>query len=182
MLADISWYVAQIVLLLLAADLLGGLFHWAEDSYGTQDTPIWGPLFVAPNVRHHAEPAAMMRKHWLPNNAPLFGVAAMIVLGSWAFNALTWQVVVFAVLSGLNQQAHRFEHAPRLRLPRIVQLLQSAHLLQDARHHWRHHVAPHRTHFCVLTPWLNPVLDRISFWRRLEQLLLPVLGPVRQDA
>lgn len=181
MIADAFWIIAQIIFLILAADLMGGIFHWAEDSYGSGSTPVWGRLFVTPNIHHHAKPSAMMHKHWLPNNAPLFGVSALILLLAWAFDRLTWQVVVFAVIGGLNQQAHRFAHTPMLRLPRIVLLLRRMHLLQDARHHWCHHRPPHRTHFCVMTPWLNPVLDRIGFWRALERTLLPILGPVRPE-
>lgn len=181
MLSQTLWIVVQVILLILAADLMGGLFHWAEDSYGTVHTPIWGPVFVAPNIRHHDEPSAMLRIHWLPNNAPLIGVSAIIILLAWAFSVLTWQWVVFAVIGGFNQQAHRFAHSPRQRLPSAVRLFQRIGLLQDARHHWCHHRPPHRTHFCVMTPWLNPVLDRLGFWRGLEWAVFPILGPVRRD-
>lgn len=179
---DVLWIVAQIVLLILAADFMGGLFHWAEDSYGTENTPFWGPVFVGPNIRHHRHPSAMMRKHWLPNNAPLFGVSTAIVLVALAFDALSWQILVFAVFSGLNQQVHRFNHTPSVRLPGFVRVLQRLHFMQDARHHWCHHRPPHRTHFCALTPYMNPVLDRIGFWRGLERLVRPILGPVRSEA
>ena len=178
----VIWIVVQLILLVLAADFMGGVFHWAEDSYGTEKTPFWGPVFVRPNILHHADPAAMMRKHWLPNNAPLFGVSIAILLVAWALDALSWQVLVFAVFGAFNQQAHRFAHTPSVRLPGFIRVLRRLHVLQDARHHWRHHRPPHRTHFCVLTPLMNPMLDKMGFWRGLEWCVRPIIGPVRAEA
>lgn len=43
----------QIMMIYLLADLIGGAFHWAEDTLGDVDTPIWGPIFVRPNTVHH---------------------------------------------------------------------------------------------------------------------------------
>ncbi len=47
---------AWLIGLFLLVDLLAGVFHWAEDTLGNVDTPIWGPFFVAPNVIHHNAP------------------------------------------------------------------------------------------------------------------------------
>ena len=172
---------AQTFLLVLAADFVSGLFHWAEDTWGTADTPIWGPVFVRPNLEHHSEPSAMMRKHWLANNGILFSVTLAALALAWAMNGLSWQLVVFALTAGMGQQAHRFAHAPRHKLPGVVRFLQRLRILQTAQHHWQHHKAPHNVNYCPLTPWLNPVLDGMGFWRGLERLLSPLLGPVRTD-
>jgi len=170
----------QIIGLYLLADFVAGFFHWAEDTLGADDTPLWGPVFAAPNSIHHAEPSAMNRIPWLKNNAILFGVAAGVVLVAWAFDALSWQLAVFALFGGFTQQAHRFAHAPRVRLPAMVKALQRAGILQDARHHWAHHRAPHLIHYCVLTPWVNPVLDRLRFWRLMERVFVPIFGAPRR--
>ncbi len=172
----------QTFLLICAADLFSGVFHWAEDTWGTAHTPIWGPIFVRPNLIHHSEPGAMMRKHWLPNNGILFSFAAIIVGIAWLYDSLTWQLVVFAVAGGLSQQAHRFAHSPTVRLPPVIRILQRAHVLQDGWHHFKHHKWPHDCNYCTLTPWVNPVLGKIGFWRGLERLLIPLLGPVRVEA
>jgi ubiquitin-conjugating enzyme E2 variant len=54
------------------------------------------------------------------------------------------------------------------RPPRPVQLLQRTGLLQPASHHAEHHKRPYASRFCTMTTFLNPVLDRIRFWRVLE--------------
>jgi ubiquitin-conjugating enzyme E2 variant len=170
----------QVVGLYLLADFVAGIFHWSEDTLGADDTPVWGPLFAEPNSLHHTEPAAMNRIHWLKNNAILFSFAAAVVLIGWLFGFLSWQLVVFAVFGGFSQQAHRFAHAPRLQLPRIVKFLQRIRVLQDARHHWVHHTPPHLTRYCVMTPWVNPVLDKVKFWRAMERIFVPVFGAPRR--
>jgi len=90
----------QIIGLYLLADFVAGIFHWAEDTLGADDTPIWGPLFAEPNSLHHSDPSAMNKNHWLKNNAILFSVAFAIVAIAWALGVLYWQIVVFAVFGG----------------------------------------------------------------------------------
>ena len=176
---EIVWTLLQCLLLVLAADFFGGLFHWAEDTYGSEDTPLWGRLFVTANKVHHDRPAEMIKIHWLRNNAIIFIFCGSVVVLVWLAGAMTWQFLLFAIVAAFNQQAHRFSHTPHQRLPVIVRLLQRARILQDARHHWGHHRVDSDSHYCVLTPVLNPVLDRSGFWRGLERMLWPLLGAPR---
>lgn len=177
---SVAMVTAQVVGLYLLADLVGGIFHWAEDTLGDVDTPFWGPIFVRPNVTHHEEPSRMMKQHWLPNNVPIAIGTLLILSVVWILDAMTWQWLVFGAFGGMNQQVHRFAHAPRLRLSESVKFLQRIKVLQDARHHWGHHRSPHTTRYCVMTPWVNPVLDRIGFWRAAERVFVPVFGAPRR--
>lgn len=174
------WCLFQVILLFLLADFAAGVFHWAEDTLGDDDTPIWGYLFAAPNSVHHADPTAMTKIHWVVNNAPLFSFASLVVIGAWCVGLLTWQLFVFALFGAMTQQAHRFAHMPNLRLPAFVRFLQRFRILQDSRHHWGHHVAPHTHRYCVMTPWVNPVLDQTGFWRGMERILVPIFGAPRR--
>ena len=54
----------QVLLMIALADIVVGAVHWAEDTLGDVDTPIWGPLLVKPNERHHRKPTALLRKKW----------------------------------------------------------------------------------------------------------------------
>ena len=170
----------QIMILYLLADFIGGLFHWAEDTLGSEASPIWGKVFVSPNVIHHDEPRRMNKIPWYINNiANVLGAATVVAL-FWAFGALSWQVWVIALIGACNQQVHRFSHAPSLRLPAPIRWMQRVGLIQGARHHWKHHTEPHLTNYCVLTHWLNPLLDRTGFWRALERIFVPVFGAPRR--
>lgn len=170
----------QVIGLYLMADLLGGLFHWAEDTLGDVDGAVWGKIFVRPNVIHHDLPSQMIRINWLKNNIPIFTATAIVLGTAVLFDAITWQLLVFAAFAGMNQQVHRFAHAPRQKLPGFVKELQRVGIIQGARHHWKHHTSPHLTHYCVLTPWMNPVLDKIGFWRGLERVFVPIFGAPRR--
>ncbi|WP_316653110.1 fatty acid desaturase CarF family protein [Ovoidimarina sediminis] len=104
----------------------------------------------------------------------------MFLLMFW-LDALSWQVLTFICIGLLNQQVHRFSHTPQKRLPGVVRLLQRLRLIQDGRHHWVYHISPHSTRYCVLTPWMNPMLDRLGFWRCLERLFVPIFGAPRRN-
>lgn len=170
---------ARLVGLILLADLAGGLFHWAEDTWGDVDTPVWGPLFVRPNAEHHDRPTLILTTPWMRSGRLVIGAALAVLAAAWVLGVLTWEVGVFVLLTAFNDEAHLLEHMPTARLPKIVILLRRLHVLQSARQHWQHHKAPHTSAYCVLTPWLNPVLDRTRFWRGLEWLLAPLLGVPR---
>lgn len=172
--------LVQILAIYLAADFVGGFFHWAEDTLGRDSTPFWGPVFVKPNMVHHERPGEMARIPWLINNIPIALGTVSILTVVWLLGALNWQWLLFGAIGGFNQQAHRFAHMPTMRLPKFVRFLQKIGLLQDARHHWGHHTFPHITRYCVLTPWLNPILDKLRFWRLAERILVPMFGAPRR--
>ncbi|MBI1171770.1 hypothetical protein GC209_10225 [bacterium] len=176
----IAGVALQLFLLITAADLLGGLFHWAEDTLGSEDTPIWGPVFVRPSSRHHDQPTYILNVPWQRGAGLIAVTVAVVLAGAWLIGLFSWQLVVFALFSGMNDLAHRLEHTPTRDLPNVVRILRRLRLLQDSRHHWQHHKAPHTSHYCVLTPWVNPVLDSLGFWRGLERLVVPILGAPRR--
>ena len=55
-----------------------------------------------------------------------------------------------------------------LMLADLLKALQRVELLQSPRHHSMHHRIPYACRFCTYTSILNPVLDRVKFWRGLE--------------
>jgi len=166
--------------LYLLVDFIAGFFHWAEDTLGTPETPIWGQTFVAPNVLHHNAPLEMNKIHWFRNSLPIYLICIAVLGVAWLTDSLGWKVWFFAFVGLFAQQTHRWSHTPRKALPRLVVFLQRLKILQDAKHHYKHHRADHSTHFCVGTPWLNPILDRFGVWKFLERMLVPVFGAPRR--
>ena len=77
--------------------------------------------------------------------------------------------MVFALLSINANQIHKWTHRNLRENPRLVTWLQRAYVLQTPRHHGRHHHGEKNSHYCVVTNFLNPVLEEVSFWRRLER-------------
>ncbi len=79
-----------------------------------------------------------------------------------------WEPYLVVALLSHSNQVHRW--ALSSRPPRPVRVLQRTGLLQSTAHHAEHHKRHYASRFCTLTAFLNPVLDRIRFWRALENI------------
>ncbi|MBA3888303.1 MAG: hypothetical protein H0X67_21640 [Acidobacteria bacterium] len=48
-------------------------------------------------------------------------------------------------------------------------LLERLRLILPTEHHRVHHRAPHATHYCITTGWMNPLLSAVDFHRQVER-------------
>lgn len=172
--------VLQFVAIVIVVDFVGGFIHWAEDTFWSPDTPIVGRWLVAPNVIHHTPAGGnhFLRNHWAFSSWDLITAAIVGVGGGYLLGIDLWQFYAFIAVGLFSQQVHRFSHSKTN--PTVVVALQKMRIIQDGKHHWHHHRGDKNTHYCVITPWVNPVLDRLGFWRALERILVPVLGSARR--
>jgi plasmanylethanolamine desaturase len=161
----------QIVSTVFAAEFVAGFVHWFEDAYVREDTPLIGKFVGRPNTIHHHFPRYMTRHNWWHSSRDLVLLSAILVVAAWSLGLLTWQVWLFAVLSANANEFHKWEHRTRKENGRLISFLQDIHVLQTATHHARHHTDPKNSHYCTITDFLNPPLDRIRFWDGLEWLL-----------
>jgi ubiquitin-conjugating enzyme E2 variant len=175
-----SEVILHAVATILLADLASGIVHWLEDAYARPGTPLLGALAQA-NLRHHWRPREFLAKSWLESSADLL-LAALLVIGlAGALGILTWQVVLFSALVANANQIHKWAHMNRAELPRVVYWLQRAYLLQTPRHHGRHHGGTRTTHYCVITNFLNPLLEEVGFWKRIEAAIERTTGVTRRS-
>ena len=167
----------------LAADGLTGLVHWACDTWGDERTRVLGPGLIRSFREHHRDPRAMLRHDWIEvNREP--GVAAMLALllislpasqHALAGHAAAHAFIVALILYGAAaNQLHRWAHADSP--PRLVRHLQRSGLILSPARHAVHHQAPYASAYCISTGWLNPTLDAIGFWRRLERAITRLAG------
>lgn len=152
-----------------AADLIAGIVHWLEDRVLSPDT-FGLRRVIAAQRRHHALPLAFAERGVLARNGTTWLAAGAISL-AWALLfglSVAW---AFATLGGaMASQAHFYAHCPR-KAGRFVRVLQEIGLLQSPKHHAGHHRPPNALRFCPLTDLLNPVLDALDLWTRLERLI-----------
>lgn len=162
--------IGQLLIGWILADLVSGLVHWWEDRVARIDWPLVGPWIVAPNRLHHTDPLAFTRGTLLQRNLGAWLVVAVISLSWLAVGGLsvTWAAATAGGL--LAAEAHRWAHLPA-EAGQLVRVLQQTGALQSPKHHAGHHRAPSDRRYCALTDWLNPVLDELQVWARLEQLL-----------
>jgi plasmanylethanolamine desaturase len=166
----------------LLADFVSGVVHWAEDAYASKDTPLIGRWIGEANLEHHKKPRAFIGRSWWQSSWDLFVASALVVAGAWWFKLLHWSVVLFAFVSANANQIHKWAHkAPHENGP-LITWLQKAKLIQTQRHHAQHHRGEKNSHYCSVTNLLNPVLESLGFWTRIEQFNALVFGLKRRPS
>jgi hypothetical protein len=161
--------IGQLLLGWLLADLVTGTFHWWEDNFGSESWPIVGPWIIRPNRLHHLAPLAFTRHGFLDRNGASIVTAAIAAAALvFFFGPAPW-ILALAIGGGLANEVHRYAHEPSS-APAWLAVLQQVGLVQSPRDHARHHRPPHDANFCVLTDWLNPLLEATGFWRHLGNL------------
>ena len=160
----------------LLADFLTGLVHWWEDAYAKAEWPVLGPLVAEPNLLHPRDPRAMTRVPWR-KNLDVPAVAGLLALGGLAtFHALRWPIALAIVLAVFTNLVHRWAHQSAAENGRLITWMQAKGLIQSRAQHALHHRWPRKSHYCPLTNALNPVLEKLGFWRRLERAILRLTG------
>ncbi|HJV22212.1 MAG TPA: fatty acid desaturase CarF family protein [Holophagaceae bacterium] len=165
---------------LFLADFLSGFVHWAEDAYGEAHWPVVGPLVIAPNLLHHRDPRAMTRQSWLRNvDLPLI-LGALVLLAVGLTGHLTWRWALTVTFLSLTNLVHRWAHQNAAENGAVVTRLQSLGLIQSRAAHAAHHRWPRASHYCALTNHLNPLLERVGLWAKLEALIHRLTGVARR--
>jgi ubiquitin-conjugating enzyme E2 variant len=173
------WF-GQAILGWLIADAFSGLFHWWQDRLADERMPIIGPEVVVPNRLHHVDPLAFTNSTILSRNLALWIVAALI---SAAWLAITGPDLMWlsATAGGLLvNEVHVWAHLPG-RNNSLVRMLQETGFLQSPKQHAAHHRAPYARRYCILSDWLNPVLDTLDVWTRLEAILCRAPPAARRE-
>lgn len=172
-------YIAWI----LIADFLTGLFHWAEDTYSTNNwkEPLLSQV-VLPNINHHKQPSAIaaMGNVFTRNYVSVFlFLCVFFVLFLIGFESL--DLFCIGLLASFGNEVHVWNHRKADQNNRLIQFLQDACLVQTRAQHNKHHVTPYDRYYCTLTNVMNAALESIHFWRIVERLLFVLfsLSPAR---
>ena len=174
---DGLWIASQILGGLLLADFLTGLIHWFEDRFGDPDWPLIGGAIKA-NHEHHHKPRAFLSSDFVRRNKEVF-IVTLMVLGLFAafglINAFTVSAVGFGFFAN---EFHASAHRSAKENGALVAIIQSTGLMQSFTYHAHHHRGLKDCHYCVMTIYVNPVIDRLGIFRIAEQILKVLWGIV----
>jgi len=172
---------------IITADFFSGLVHWAADTWGSVEIPVFGKAIIRPFREHHIDPTAITRHDFIETNGDNFAVTApFLAYMTYKFCTYSqadidatymWEMYVFllAIFVSLTNQIHKWSHT-YFGLPWYINMLQDLHIIMPKKHHRIHHVAPHETYFCITTGWLNYPFDLIGFFPFLELCIEKVTG------
>ncbi len=160
----------------LLADLLAGTVHWIADRFLERDTPFLGPMLIASFREHHDDALGITRHGFFEvsgNNAlvtiPVVLVVASMPLPKTDLDFFLLALGVFSTLFlFLTNQFHRWAHSPSP--PRVARWLHATGIILTPTRHARHHGGDHDEAYCVTSGLLNPVLDRLGIFARLERI------------
>ncbi len=159
-----------------AADLSSGIFHHWVDNYPTPETPVVGKM-AKEFQEHHFRTYDLLEVSFLDNcvNAGRFLAPMMgLVAAANPHYAVAASALAFLTGGYLAQGSHRWTHMENP--PRIGKLLQNLGLAQSKKSHAMHHRMPWADYYCIVNGMWNPLLSKVDFWRKLENVYYQTTG------
>lgn len=174
---------------LVLGDLVTGMVHWAADTYCSEQTPIIGKSLIGPFRMHHIRPKEICI-HGLAETlgntcilaVPLLSLCLLLVWEESASLLTAFVVFTTVVVVGITVATNQFHKWAHQDSPhRLVAILQRARIILEPNHHEAHHTGSFDANYSITNGWLNPLLNRIDFFRRLERALCKIgIKPSRQ--
>jgi len=174
-------FVLSLALCLLTADFASGLFHWFEDTWLVPGkNAFFDKYIILCNIEHHRSPGKMKANDWWNNNYVTMALVGLVAVVCLLFGVHAWQIYLTLAIASQSNQIHAWGHTRKV--PYIIGFLQRYGILQSIEHHGLHHKRPYDARYCTTTNFLNPVLDRIKFWRGLERIGVKLGGTVARGS
>ena len=174
------WLIALAIPLgVVLGDFVSGLVHWAADTYGSEDMRVIGPSLVKPFRLHHVYPRDICT-HGLVATignvcilaVPLLSASLYLMSRLPGSTVLAFTAVCLALMATATVATNQFHKWAHQEYPSdFARRLQGMRLVLVPRHHKRHHTAPFNVNYCITNGWLNPILNKFKFFRRLEATL-----------
>lgn len=165
----------------LAADLITGVVHWLEDNYATIDSSIPFIRNVAlDNEMHHYFPRDILAFTHLEHMQITSALTALVLGSIWLmapghFKQHLPFYLTLGIICLCANILHRFLHERDHERNVLATYLQKSRVLSSREEHQAHHRMG-GLNYCIITPWLNPVLDGLGVWAHLEAALQAILG------
>ena len=183
---EIGWLSLAVVIVVgapvawILADFVSGLIHWFADTYGADDTPLFGPWLIKPFRQHHQYSRDICTHNLVVTignscigAAPLQAWVLYLLISdedvSVTKATLAFVFNLFAIAMVATNILHKWAHAEKTNW--LISRLQRSRVFLSPAHHSLHHTSPFDSNYCITNGWLNPLLQKIHFFRGLEWML-----------
>lgn len=169
---DVIWMLGAILIGLWLADFASGIFHWAVDNYCDPTWPLIGKTYILPSHLHHEEEMYEFNIFSLETHLHIW--AATLIVGSafWIAGLMNLVIASACLFGCLTNIIHHWSHAEPDQNIWFIRILQRIGLFQSIEHHTHHHGGNSDSHYCLLTDHINPPLEFIALWARLDRIAL----------
>ena len=157
------------------ADLMTGTVHWFCDSFFSEKTPFVGPLIIASFREHHTHPQLFTQDKFIEQDTTSFFVLLVPLILAVDPRSLTisdylWHCTLIGLSIGTfgTNLFHKWAHQKNP--PQFAKKLQKLGLILTPELHKKHHRS-YSESYCVTSGWLNPLLDYINFFPKLESFI-----------
>jgi hypothetical protein len=173
--------IIELLIGILIADFITGIFHWFEDQYLNDDCFLCRKFSFIKSISddnniHHKDPQDITKYNMLENTKNSFIIALPVILILFLmdilFNITTTTSVLFMIFTN---HLHSLSHMPPKKLSKFTIFLQKTWIICNPINHHKHHVTTN-SNYCVTSRILNIVLDGINFWRILEKIIFVTTG------
>ena len=165
---NIFSYIINILLVILLADFFAGIVHWWEDAYGNPNWKYLGKSVIIPNIEHHQFPRKFLKSNFFERIKISVFIAFILSGILYMFNMLNYTLFFSLFLASLGNEFHAMTHKTDKENGKIIVFLKKIGLVQSTKMHGLHHKSPYNINYCVMTNYLNPVLNIIRFWIIIE--------------
>lgn len=186
---EFDWLSLVLIMMIAApiawvlADFVSGLIHWFADTYGAEDTPLFGPWLIRPFRQHHVYPRDICTHDLVVTIGNSCTIAVPFQAGVLYLMLTNEEVSItkallffafnlFAIAIVATNVFHKWAHAETTNA--FVSSLQRSRLLLNPAHHDLHHTKPFASNYCITNGWLNPLLEKVRFFRRVESALCTI--------
>lgn len=175
---------------MVVADLISGIVHWLADTWGTVEIPILGPTLIKNFREHHSDPLALTRKGLVETNGDNCMILIPAQVGALfiplAEGRVEWMFFYVFVLSFtfwimVTNQVHKWAHMKPEQVNFLVRLGQKTRIFLPYHEHQIHHTVPFESHYCITNGWMNGILARTGFYRKLEWIGWRVFGAIPRE-
>lgn len=163
--------VLELIGLIFLTDLLTGAVHWWEDAYGNPAWKFLGKSVVIPNLEHHEYPRKFLKHGFWSRIRLSFFIAILLLVLAYVFSLLSWELTFVLIYGAMANEIHAIAHRTDKENGRLITWVQKTGLIQTRRMLGHHHSSPYDINYCVMTNYLNPILNKVKFWSLIEKVL-----------